>query len=123
MRTSSDPVADPGNEARRLLQKWTLLSQTHMPGGGGGCSCGAGFGLVRLADFENEILAFVKSSALATSDRDAFELLAHLSPNEGIPDLLVRLGSVHDHPASHAACRILVSLSRSIDSFDQLHGG
>jgi hypothetical protein len=92
-------------EATRLLGRWTKLAQGHVMFGAG-CSCGLGFAGMRLADFEPQILDFLRSrhgAGGATS----------------IPHLL--RGIVTRGQEESGDLALLADLERSIDSFDELH--
>ena len=77
---------------------------------GSGCSCGVGFANLRLADFEPQILEYLKEKH-------------GVSGFSGVPDLLrsiVKRSEGEKHPGQSA---LLADLERSIDSFDELHRG
>jgi hypothetical protein len=97
----------PVFEATRLLGKWTKLAQGHVVFGAG-CSCGVGFPNLRLADFEPQILDYLRTRH-------------GVSGFSGIPDLLRTIAKEEDTGASRLA--LLTDLSRSLDSFDELHRG
>jgi len=93
-------------EATRLLGKWTQLAQGHVTFGAG-CSCGLGFANLRLADFEPQILDYLKTKH-------------GVSGFAGVPDLLrsiVKQGEGNERMA------LLSDLERSLESFDELHRG
>jgi len=94
-------------EATRLLGKWTRLAQGHVMFGAG-CSCGLGVAGLRLADFEPQILDYLKTkhgvSSFAT-----------------VPDLLRSIATRRQESGTELA--LLVDLERSLDSFDDLHQG
>src|SRR5471030_1359767 len=54
-RRSSEP---PFRVASILLDRWSQLAQGHIATGGG-CSCGGGFGHLRMQDFEQDILDYL----------------------------------------------------------------
>jgi hypothetical protein len=93
-------------EATRLLGKWTRLAQGHVMFGAG-CSCGLGVGL-GLADFEPQILEYLKTK------HGIGEFL-------GVPDLLRSI--VKEGEGKKDQLALLADLSRSLDSFDELHRG
>jgi hypothetical protein len=93
-------------EATRLLGKWTKLAQGHVMFGAG-CSCGLGFGL-QLQDFEPQILDYLGSR----HDLGGFA---------SVPDLLRSIAREGDGKGERLA--LLADLSRSLDSFDELHRG
>jgi hypothetical protein len=92
-------------EATRLLGKWTRLAQGHVVFGAG-CSCGAGFGSVQLADFEPQILDYLKTKHGVGGLASVSELLRSI----------VKEGQEGDRRLA-----LLADLERSLDSFDQLH--
>ena len=94
-------------EATRLLGKWTKLAQGHVMFGSG-CSCGVGFVNLRLADFEPQILDYLKTKHGVRGFAD-------------IPDLLRTIAKEEEKSGSRLA--LLTDLSRSLDSFDELHRG
>lgn len=94
-------------EATRLLGKWTRLAQGHVMFGTG-CSCGLGFGGLRLADFEPQILDYLKTRHGVGGFAD-------------VPDLLRSI--VKEGRGSKEQLALLADLERSLDSFDELHRG
>jgi hypothetical protein len=96
-------------EATRLLGKWTKLARGHVMFGAG-CSCGVGFANLRLADFEPQILEYLKSKH-------------GLSGFTGVPDLLRSIVERSDGGKQVEELALLADLERSIDSFDELHRG
>ena len=93
-------------EATRLLGKWTKLAQGHVMFGAG-CSCGLGVGL-GLADFEPQILEYLKTKH-------------SVGEFSGVPDLLRSIVKTSGKEKEQLA--LLSDLSRSLDSFDELHRG
>jgi hypothetical protein len=93
-------------EATRLLGKWTRLAQGHVMFGAG-CSCGLGVPGLRLADFEPQILDYLKTKHGAGGFAD-------------VPGLL---RSIVKEGAGKERLALLADLSRSLDSFDELHRG
>jgi hypothetical protein len=75
---------------------------------GAGCSCGAGFPNLRLADFEPQILDYLMT-------KHGFRGFAD------IPDLLRTIAKQEDRGGGRLA--LLTDLSRGLDSFDELHRG
>jgi hypothetical protein len=94
-------------EATQLLGKWTRLAQGHVMFGAG-CSCGLGAPGLRLADFEPQILDYLRTRH-------------GVSGFAGIPDLLRSIAREGD--AKTERLGLLADLSRSLDSFDELHRG
>ena len=93
-------------EATRLLGKWTKLAQGHVVFGAG-CSCGVGFANLRLADFEPQILDYLKTKH-------------DVGGHAGVSELLRSIARQGDGKEGLA---LLADLERSIDSFDELHRG
>jgi len=99
----------PVFEATRLLGKWTKLAQGHVMFGSG-CSCGVGFANLRLADFEPQILEYLKTKH-------------GISGFSGVPDLLRSIVKQSEGEKHGGQLALLTDLERSIDSFDELHRG
>ena len=74
---------------------------------GAGCSCGAGTAAVRVQDYEQDILAFLRTRHVRA--RDA-------------ADLAALLGTIAKSPQAKDAA-LLQDLERSIASFEELHRG
>jgi hypothetical protein len=96
-------------EATRLLGKWTKLAQGHVMFGSG-CSCGVGFGNLRLQDFEPQILDYLRAKHGDTG-------------HTAITDLLRAIATQDSGKESSARLALLADLARSLDSFDELHRG
>jgi hypothetical protein len=94
-------------EATRLLGKWTRLAQGHVMFGAG-CSCGVGFANLRLADFEPQILDYLKTRHGVTG-------------YSGVAELLRSMVTRNEERGKQLA--MLADLERSLDSFDELHRG
>ena len=94
-------------EATRLLGKWTRLAQGHVVFGAG-CSCGVGFGNLQLADFEPQILDYLKTKHGVGGYASVSELLRAI---------------VKEGEKAESRSALLADLSRSLDSFDELHRG
>jgi hypothetical protein len=75
---------------------------------GVGCSCGVGFANLRLADFEPQILEYLKSKH-------------GVCGFAGVADLLRSIAREGDKGGDRLA--LLADLSRSLDSFEELHRG
>ncbi|HET7766427.1 MAG TPA: hypothetical protein VFK92_15175 [Burkholderiales bacterium] len=94
-------------EATRLLGKWTRLAQGHVVFGAG-CSCGLGGAGLRLADFEPQILDYLKAKH-------------GVGEFGAVPELLRSIATRKEQRSGELA--VLADLERSIDSFDELHRG
>ena len=77
---------------------------------GSGCSCGVGFANLRLADFEPQILDYLKTKH-------------GVSGFAGVADLLRSIGKRSEGEKQPGQIALLADLERSIDSFDELHRG
>jgi hypothetical protein len=96
-------------EATRLLGRWTKLAQGHVMFGSG-CSCGVGFGNLRLQDFEPQILDYLRAKHGDTG-------------HTAITELLRAIATQDPEKESGARLALLADLARSLDSFDELHRG
>jgi len=96
-------------EATRLLGRWTKLAQGHVMFGSG-CSCGVGFGNLRLQDFEPQILDYLRAKHGDTGHTAITELLRAIATQDSGKESSARLA-------------LLADLARSLDSFDELHRG
>ena len=94
----------PQVEAMRLLGKWQRVSSGHVVFSAG-CSCGAAATSVRVQDYEQDILGFLRGR--------------HGTGASSIAELLMGIArrSAKTDPA------ILADLERSIDSFESAHRG
>jgi hypothetical protein len=97
----------PSILAVRLLGRWTELARRHVPLGAG-CACGPGFAGVQLADFESQVLDYLRSRHGGVSSPDIASLLAGIAKGESaVP--------------AHAREGLLADLSRTLESFDEVH--
>lgn len=119
--------------ALQLLELWSRLAHSHTMIGGG-CSCGVGGVAVALADFEQDIVEYREAEAernkradvrelLDTAARDGeswslSELLSHLARTEADCDAGPPAG-LDTSPAQF----ILERVTRTLGSFEKLHGG
>lgn len=113
-------------EAARLLEQWTRLAREHVAGGAG-CSCGHGGVMLRLEDFEQDILDHLNAKFAGDAG-----VLALLGGEAGYRvgeagSVSALLGAVADgrHAGAGAAgvTALVADLARSIGSFDRLHRG
>ena len=88
----------------RLLGKWQSVSRGHVVFGAG-CSCGAAATSVRVQDYEQDILGFLRGRH-GTAASSIAELLTGVARGAAPTDLAM-----------------LADLERSIDSFESLHRG
>lgn len=95
--------------ALRLLGRWTELARRHVPLGAG-CACSPGLGGVQIADFESQMLDFLRSRHSVAAASGIAELLSGIARGGGaVP------------AAAHGA--LLADLQRTLDSFDEVHRG
>jgi hypothetical protein len=93
-------------QAMRLLGNWRRIAQGHVALATG-CSCGVGVSNLRVQDFEQDILDFLRSR-----HGDAY-------CQKTIADLLSDIARANDAGAR----KLLADLEGSIDSFEQQHSG
>ena len=93
-------------QAMRLLGSWRRIAQGHVALATG-CSCGVGVSNLRVQDFEQDILEFLRGKhGKAYSQTTMIDLLSDIAR------------------ANDAAARpLLKDLEGSIDSFEQQHSG
>jgi hypothetical protein len=77
---------------------------------GSGCSCGVGFGNLRLQDFEPQILDYLRAKHGDTG-------------HTAIADLLREIAMHGEGKKAGERLALLADLERSLDSFDELHRG
>jgi hypothetical protein len=92
--------------AMRLLGNWRRIAQGHVALATG-CSCGVGVSNLRVQDFEQDILEFLRGR-----HGDAYSQTT-------ITDLLSDIARANDASAR----KLLADLEGSIDSFEQQHSG
>jgi hypothetical protein len=92
--------------AMRLLGNWRRISQGHVALATG-CSCGVGVSNLRVQDFEQDILDFLRGKHGEACSRAT------------IADLLTDIARTDDAKAS----ALLKDLEGSLDSFEQQHSG
>lgn len=94
----------PAVLALRLLGAWNRLAQGHVAMSTG-CTCGVGASNLRVQDFEEQILEFLRDK--------------HGANAGSIPDLLTAIVKA----GGEGARALLSDLERTIDSFEQQHSG
>ncbi len=77
---------------------------------GSGCSCGVDFANLRLADFEPQILEYLKTKH-------------GVSGFSSVPDFLRSIVKQSEGEKHGGQLALLADLERSLDSFDELHRG
>jgi len=96
----------PAVEAIRLLGVWQRVSGGHVVFAAG-CSCGAAATSVRVQDYEQDILAFLRGR--------------HNVQARSVTELLTSMGRERGSDAK--ALPLLADLERSIESFESAHRG
>ncbi len=108
MRKTRKRKRDARIEAIQLLGKWTRLAQGHVLIGAGGCSCGLAADSLRIEDFEQQILDYLRAGY-----REAGKA-------ERIATLLQSIAQTAGGDASESLA-LLADLDRTLESFDELH--
>ena len=101
------PARDARIEALQLLGKWTSLGQAHVLMGAG-CSCGIAGASMRVEDFEQQILDYLRGKYPQARKSDRIAALLHSIAKPGNDDEGEWLS-------------LLADLKRTLDSFDELH--
>jgi hypothetical protein len=116
-------------EAMRLLGKWLRLAQGHVSFGTH-CSCGmaASNGNIQVQDFETEILAYLFGRHTdPVNERVLGTLREHAGYVPGkagsITELLRAISAGTPELAAELRLALLQDLARSIESFEEFHGG
>jgi hypothetical protein len=113
-------------EARGLLEIWNRLGRAHVMIGAG-CSCGIGGVVLALEDFEQDIADYLQAEAERLERHDVLKFLGEQA-REGelwsISKLLVGLAqpSASGLFDSDASTFLLERLTRTLQSFEKLHG-
>jgi hypothetical protein len=97
------PRPDASLLAVRLLGRWTRLAREHVVLGAG-CACGVAFGALKLGDFEEQLLDYLRSRHGGLPGGSIAGLLQGIAKSGG-----------------GEARTLLEDLERSLDSFDELH--
>ncbi|HEX7054433.1 MAG TPA: hypothetical protein VF211_10935 [Burkholderiales bacterium] len=108
-------MSDPRAQALRLLGKWSALSRGHVALAAG-CSCGVGVSNVRVADFEEQILDYLRTRHAASAR--ARELLKE---SGGLDALLRALAQATRR--DKAVAQLLADIERTVASFEEQHSG
>jgi hypothetical protein len=127
MIPAQDRFSNDGTlEARRLLDAWDRLGRAHMMIGAG-CSCGIGGVAIALEDFEQDIADYLQAEAERLDRHDVLKYLQEQA-REGelwsISRLLGGIAQPTDFQAyeSGVSTFLLERLSRTLQSFEKLHG-
>ena len=107
-RQKAAAAPSPALLAMQLLGRWTKLSQGHVALSLG-CSCGVGAPNLRVQDFEEQILEFLRGK--------------HGGNAGSIAELLTGIARAGDAAAAPQSLRLLADLERSVESFEQQHSG
>ena len=108
MPKTPKPTPDARLEAMQLLGKWSRLSQGHVVIGGSGCSCGFGGANVRIDEFEQQILDYLRTKYAAAKSDSITALLREIAAGAARGNTEQLLG-------------LLADLNRTFESFDDLH--
>jgi hypothetical protein len=92
--------------ALRLLGKWNRIARGHVALSAG-CSCGVGISNLRVQDFEQDILDFLRGRH------------GEACSGESIAELLTGIA----RSGEGGALALLGDLERSLDSFEEQHSG
>jgi hypothetical protein len=126
--TSAGARADAAStaiQAVRLLGRWTRIAQGHLVFGSG-CSCGPGFGTLRMQDFEQHILDFLHSRhgtevAVAALLRQRAGFVAGEAGS--FADLLRAIAARRAEVPAKMQSALLADIERIIESFEEQHPG
>jgi hypothetical protein len=105
----SKPVRDARIEAVQLLGRWTRIAQGHILVGGG-CSCGVAAASLRIEDFEQQIMDYLKGKHAIAAE------------SASVADLLRAMAGQRPGAGAGEALALLADLDRTLESFDTLHG-
>lgn len=126
MTGAHDPLqTELAVSARELLETWQRLGSSHKMIGGG-CSCGARQIVLGLADFEQDIGDYLRNEGEQHQRRDVVALLernARGGDRWNVAELLARLAAPHAPVDPVAAKFVMDRLTRTLQSFEHLHGG
>ena len=115
----------PFRLASILLDRWSQLAQGHISTGGG-CSCGGGFGHLRMQDFEQDILDYLHGKYAGAGAGEMLRLLQdkagyRAGRSGSLPALLRALADPAEATPPETGA-LLADLARSFESFDGAHG-
>lgn len=123
--THDQPQTEIETAAHLLLETWEHLGSSHRTIGGG-CSCGTGGIVLRLADFEQDIVDYLRNEGERYQRRDVLALLEHAARDGArwsVAKLLTSLANPAASIAPTAAKFVMERLTRTVLSFEMLHGG
>ncbi|VCU68349.1 hypothetical protein PIGHUM_00400 [Pigmentiphaga humi] len=115
-------------QAAALQRLWNELALQHVAMGGGACACGIGGVVVRLQDFERDIVDYLQAEAARLGEQEAGALLdrhaaAAGADGAGLAEVLGELADPAAQVPQAAAHWLLARLDRTLTSFARLHGG
>jgi hypothetical protein len=108
---------NPMLDQDRILKEWMLLSHAHVPIHGG-CSCGGGAGHIHIADFEQDILDYLRKKYVSARNDEAIALLC--SAGGHVELLLERVG---EHASPATAQLVLADVAKLIESITRVYPG
>ena len=111
--------------AQLLLATWARLGSSHKMIGGG-CSCGVRGLVLRLADFEQDIVDYLRNEGEQYQRRDVLALLENTARDGdrwSVGHLLTGLAEPAASVDPGAAKFVMERLTLTLQSFDKLHGG
>ena len=109
----------------QLSETWERLQSSHKLIGGG-CSCGHGGIVLGLADFEQDIVDYLRNEGEQHQRRDVLVLLeSYARDGDGwsVASLLKGLSGRTTSIDPEAAKFVTDRLTRTVQSFEELHGG
>jgi hypothetical protein len=125
-RSQDRPSEEKISEAQRLLETWERLGRAHVMIGAG-CSCGIGGVAVALEDFEQDIADYLQAEAERLERSDVLKFLGEQAREGDLWSISKLLGGLvqasESGPFGSAASTFLLErLSRTLQSFEKLHG-
>ncbi len=108
----------PKLRAVQLLGRWTRLAQGHVFLGAG-CSCGVGPGSLAVADFEQDIVAYLRGKNARSADLAV--VFGAKGPGGETPGLASLLRAIASGQGGAGSAALLDDLERSIESFERAH--
>lgn len=106
--------------AVQLLGRWTRLAQGHVFLGAG-CSCGMGPGSLAVADFEQDIAAYLRGKHARSADLAV--LFGAKDSGAETPRLDSLLRAIASGQGGAGRAALLDDLEQSIESFERAHRG
>ena len=91
-----------------MLGRWSSLSRGHVVIGGSGCSCGIGGANVRVEEFEQQILDYLRTKYPMAETGSVTSLLREIAAGAARAD-------------AAQLVHLLADLNRTFESFEDLH--